>query len=1683
MAKARKFGAFSGVFTPSILTILGVIMYLRLPKIVGEAGLYTTLAIIAVAHVISFTTGLSVASIATDRKVEAGGTYYMISRSLGLPIGGALGLALFFGLSLSVSLYLIGFSESFLGVTGFEVNQNAIRITGSAVLLAITLITFISSELAIKTQFIIMGAIILSLLSILIGRHEFIPEVPLLGGAPRGNETFISLFGIFFPAVTGFEAGVSMSGDLKDPKKAIPRGTISAIVTGFIVYVGLAFFFSYTVQREMLISDPRVLSAISWFSPLVVAGIWGATLSSAIGSILASPRILQATALDRISPRFFAKGYGPANEPRNALLLTFLIAEAGILVGELDVIARVISIFFITTYGFLNLSCAFESWTGADFRPEFKIPVWVSVVGAIACFIVMLELDIVAMAAATVLLILLYLVLKRKELRLAGGDAWSGVWATVIKAGLNRLHHSEIHSRNWRPNVIMFHGEMRGHLVEIGKAIAGRHGMLSGFQLIESNVPLLTKARSNISTELTDNAYFEHQSYCRDFFSGIDEIARVYGFSGVEPNTVLMGWSRNEAHRERFVQLIKSLNRNNFNAIYLGYNRQKAFGQYKTIDIWWEGWGRNLHFSISLIKHMFYNSAWKNASVRLLAIADGKQAAEEMHRALQIMAGNQRVRSQIIVINNRTERLSRGEIIARESAASDLTILSLREKEGQTIENVERQLAGLLPSLGTTMIIDASKEFETYGFTIKDSVVSSGGPATEIPVLIPSKYPEAANVIWPLDARGLNTIETFHEKAFDPFIAENQRIITDFGFILKSAFAGVRKALTYQDNYRKRQALSRTLNDFNFHSAKFLDEWKETRITRQRSALEEGLTWYESQVHEELQQVPQDLIIAFDKNDFRSIPGDALSAKLYKLWKKMSRPFSPSVLEKVNFRKAAESYLVHHRQYFLTELLDSLDRESLIFLQNIANLIEKADNFFVSVRRNPEIGKAGHDEYEKDISAGFGRLSEKLQLLSARLKEQMIANFRTNIGSLSEDLNKPAVNITIRLKKGRMRNYHHIKNDNFSFPAEWQEKFAPLINRMYLNAALSHTAGRLYEQLENLKESLADEIERTIIKPIVKTKSTIRRMPEALGSRNDPDRKMQPLLNQIFAGRYKGFVKAVGDLPEQIVALEENTAEILAKQEPHPVEIPARSIAGYFLESSFLGPVQDELENAWQQLEQILTKSGDSLRMARFNCENLDDALNRENLKIILSSLADQVERDEKEALEIRANLILKISNDFSKTFEPLSSTSSIIQTARDFPQYLKDYQSKKTLARMESYRERLQDAIRKNTAKLIYSQSKGTLLARKISGRSESTPLARTLDLVEALSPRREVLDQLPNYYKNLFSGRSSIGNDFWINREDQELRFQKAVDRFRERPDGAIMLLGERNSGKTAFCRYAAGKYFPAGKIYQVYPPRHGSADLKDLETEFRNAGVIPGRADHFEEYEAGSVIIIHDLELWWERTVTGGEVINFIKELIHRLKNRRVLVIMNINPYAYALIDKLYGLKEYLFEAIPVEPFTAEELKDLILLRHFSSRIRFSWNGASDKDISEWRLAKLFNGFFNYSSGNPGDALNAWISSIASISGDRLQIRKPHLPDLSPLRQLDTDWLILLAQLVLHKRLGKDRLKRIFDIDDPDADLPLAAMLRSRLIVERNPDLFIVNPYVEPFITEELKYREFI
>ncbi len=716
MPEKKKFRTFAGVFTPSILTILGVIMYMRLGWVVGNAGLIGTIIIIIIAHVIAVTTGLSVSSVATDKKIGAGGIYYVLSRSMGIPIGGSIGIALYVGTAFSIALYLIGFAESLNGYLGFGMSVNGFRITGTIALVAITTLALISTSAALKAQFFILAAIIISLVSIFFGTKEFAPEAVRLF-ATEGSVPLEIVFAVFFPAVTGFTAGIAMSGDLKDPKKSIPVGTLSAIGVGLIVYVGLAVFIAYNINSDVLKTDYNILMKMSMFAPAVVAGIWGATLSSALGGILGGPRILQAMSIDKITPKFFGKGKGENNEPVNALIMVFIIAEAGILIGELDIIARVVSMFYLTAYGFINISYFLESWANPDFQPTFKIKRWIGLLGFIACFGVMFKLDTFAMFGALAVIGGLYFWLQRKEVRLQSNDVWQSVWENVVNKGLKKIDAKVDENSNWNPNIILFSGESehRYFLLELAKTVSGRTGIVTNFKLIvdKSNDQPLTKTEQIVrDSTFRELGIFARQIKVENIYKGIENIATTFGFSGVEPNTIMMGWPKGLENSEEYSKMTQTLLHLDYNLLYLDFDRKIKFGNYKTVDLWWrETDSKNAEMMLNIARFIIASPKWNKTNIRVLFVNNKNVDSNIIKLKISKLVEDLRVNVKIKIINNAVKQKPFYELISLQSASTDLTLVGIPnykiEKQAEFILKTNY----LFETIGSILLVKAANNF------------------------------------------------------------------------------------------------------------------------------------------------------------------------------------------------------------------------------------------------------------------------------------------------------------------------------------------------------------------------------------------------------------------------------------------------------------------------------------------------------------------------------------------------------------------------------------------------------------------------------------------------------------------------------------------------------------------------------------------------------------------------------------------------------------------------------------------------------------------------------------------------------------------------------------------------------------------------------------------------------------
>lgn len=714
-SQKKGFGTFAGVFTPSILTILGVIMYLRFGWVVGNVGLLGTLLIVTISTLITFLTALSIASIATDQKVKTGGAYYMISRSLGLETGGAVGIPLYIAQALSVALYTIGFAESFAGVFP-QFNPTTVGMIVTAI---VGLLAIFSAKIALRSQFFIMAAIVISLISLAFGKPLEESTIEMWGAADRHSEPFWTVFAVFFPAVTGIMAGVNMSGDLKNPARSIPKGTFYAVGVGYVIYMVLPILLASRVDAINLIEDPLIMRKISYWGDAILLGVWGATLSSAIGSILGAPRVLQALARDGVLPRslrFLGKGHGEDDSPRAGTIITLGLALVAVYFGNLNVVAPVLTMFFLTTYGVLNISAGLERFLGSpSFRPIFKVHWAFSLLGALGCIWVMLLINALATAVAAVFIGLVFFWLQRRELQTAWGDVRQGLWMAIVRAGLLRMKRT-YDAKNWRPHILVLSGAPthRWHLIALANDFTQNKALMTVCTALTTpnvTVERQSDMQQNIREYLLQRGI---NSLVRVFtasdpFEGSKRLVDTYGLGEMVPNTVLMGASESSKHEAQYCDMIAHFFRSQRNVVVVRENKEKHYGKRQRIDIWWGGLKQNGGLMIILAFLLQKSINWKDAEINIKMLMRSEKAAEGARENLTSIVGNMRMKINEQVIYEPEAHFY--DILQKSSAGADLVMLGMAEpNQAFNFQEYYGKVQHNTADLPTTLFVLAAQE-------------------------------------------------------------------------------------------------------------------------------------------------------------------------------------------------------------------------------------------------------------------------------------------------------------------------------------------------------------------------------------------------------------------------------------------------------------------------------------------------------------------------------------------------------------------------------------------------------------------------------------------------------------------------------------------------------------------------------------------------------------------------------------------------------------------------------------------------------------------------------------------------------------------------------------------------------------------------------------------------------------
>uniref|UniRef100_A0A8C1YV73 Solute carrier family 12 member 6 n=1 Tax=Cyprinus carpio TaxID=7962 RepID=A0A8C1YV73_CYPCA len=799
-SKSPQMGTFMGVYLPCLQNIFGVILFLRLTWVVGTAGVLQALCIVFICCCCTLLTAISMSAIATNGVVPAGGSYFMISRSLGPEFGGAVGSCFYLGTTFAGSMYILGAIEILLmyiapsaaifvsdnpdGEAGAMLNN--MRVYGSIFLVLMSLLVFVGVKYVNKLASVFLACVIVSILSIYTGAlvsafsppsfpvcmlgnrslsfngtdappvtaaaaqerttdlwrhfcnsselsavcdeyflHNNVTQIQGIPGLASGviadniwssysakgdvlergshhsphrdavsnhfpyvfadiTTSFTLLIGIFFPSVTGIMAGSNRSGDLKDAQRSIPIGTILAILTTSLVYLSCVLLFGSCVEGVVLrdkfgdsVKGNLVVGTLSWPSPwVIVIGSFFSTCGAGLQSLTGAPRLLQAIAKDNIIPFLRVFGHGKANgEPTWALLLTAVLAELGILIASLDLVAPILSMFFLMCYLFVNLACALQTLLRTpNWRPRFSYYHWtLSFLGMTICLALMFISSWYYAIVAMVIAGMIYKYIEYNGAEKEWGDGIRGLSLSAARFALLRLEEGPPHTKNWRPQLLVLlkldedaHVKSPRLLTFASQLKAGKGLTIVGTVIPGNFLQTYGEALAAEQVFIT-RLHLMEKERVKGFVQcivtqkpreGISHMIQSSGLGGMRHNTVVMGWpdawrqSEDPQSWKTFINTVRVTTTAHLallvpkNISLFPSNTEPCTDGF--IDVWWivHDGGMLMLLPFLLRQH----KVWRKCSMRIFTVAQMEDNSIQMKKDLATFLYHLRIDAYVEVV-------------------------------------------------------------------------------------------------------------------------------------------------------------------------------------------------------------------------------------------------------------------------------------------------------------------------------------------------------------------------------------------------------------------------------------------------------------------------------------------------------------------------------------------------------------------------------------------------------------------------------------------------------------------------------------------------------------------------------------------------------------------------------------------------------------------------------------------------------------------------------------------------------------------------------------------------------------------------------------------------------------------------------------------------------------------------
>lgn len=728
----KKFGT-APVFFTAISTILGAILFLRFGYAVGTLGFWGVIPIIILGHLVTIPTALAISEIATNKRVEGGGEYFIISRSFGINIGATIGIALYLSQAISVAFYVIAFTESFEFLFKYLLNSHNIFLPRQVISIPVMiflggLILKKGANLGVKALYIIVAVLAVSLISFFIGSpsNGEITGVSFANLEPHNMEQFFVVFAIIFPAFTGMTAGVGLSGDLKEPGKSIPLGTTTATIAGMIIYFFIAYKLATSASPDDLVNNQFIMSDIAfWGVVFIPVGLAASTISSALGSLMVAPRTLQALAADKAFPivrinSWLRLNRAKDNEPENALIVTCLIAIIFVAIGDVNAVATIISMFFMITYGSLCLiSFLHQFGSSPSYRPTFKSKWFISLLGFITSFWVMFKINTPYTILAFVLMTLLYIYVDSYNKNRKGlssifvNSLFQFNRSVQIYIQKKRVTHTD---EEWRPSAICIskNSFKRDNAFRLLNWISYRYGFGTYLHRIEGYFSKSTNEQANQElTKLLKNMDTDNYVYIDTIISpstttAIAQSIQIPGIAGMENNMFIFEYDKDESSSEEIDEIIQDFNlvsSGKFDVCILASSRKPLI--YKNgIHIWIKTVDEdNANLMILLSFIILGHPEWKKGDIKIFDICKESEVKEVQRQMDELLlSGRLPITNHNIEIIPHKEDTPVKSIINEYSVNAGLTIIGFRE---ESLKHSGKKLFEGYEELGSMIFVNS----------------------------------------------------------------------------------------------------------------------------------------------------------------------------------------------------------------------------------------------------------------------------------------------------------------------------------------------------------------------------------------------------------------------------------------------------------------------------------------------------------------------------------------------------------------------------------------------------------------------------------------------------------------------------------------------------------------------------------------------------------------------------------------------------------------------------------------------------------------------------------------------------------------------------------------------------------------------------------------------------------------